>query len=239
MCDRVRTTSPAGRERFRSPTDLDFARRVVGPVAADQVLAVGVGRRRRERLGALVDRQLAARGEEAAVRAVARQRRPTRDAEHGPLAFEIGDGPQQTTRIGVAGVGEDRVPRTALDDPAGVHDRDVVGELGDDGEVVGDVQRRDAVLLAELAHGLQHARLGGDVESRRRLVADDHMRSVGERHRDRDALLLAAGQLMGIAVEELVLGDALRWQRHLSERLAHARVTLVFAHRRGVRLEHL
>ena len=123
----------------------------------------------------------------------------------------------------------------ALDDPPGVHDRDAVGELGDDREVVAHVQRRDLVAAAQVADGLEHARLRRDVEAGRRLVAHDHARAVGERHRDRDALLLAARELVRVALEERVVAR----QRDLLERLAQARGALLRGHRGRVRLEHL
>jgi hypothetical protein len=129
---------------------------------------------------------------------------------------------------------EELVARPELDDPPRVHHRDAIGQLGDHRQVVAHVQRCDAVAPAQLAHRLEHARLRRDVQSRRRLVADDHVRPAGERHRDRDALLLAAGQLVRVAGEERVVGR----QRHLLERLAHARVALVVA-TDAVRLEHL
>ena len=45
------------------------------------------------------------------------------------------------------------------------------------------------------AQQVQHLRLDGDVERRRRLVGDQQIRLGGERHGDHDALLHAAGQL--------------------------------------------
>jgi len=45
---------------------------------------------------------------------------------------------QQSRRVGVCGVGQQRVDRTLFDDPAGVHDRRAVCRLGDHAQVVGD-----------------------------------------------------------------------------------------------------
>ena len=59
---------------------------------------------------------------------------------------------------------------------------------------------------AQVAHRLEHARLRRDVEAGRRLVEHDHVRPAGERHRDRDALLLAAGELVRVAAQEGVVG---------------------------------
>ena len=54
---------------------------------------------------------------------------------------------------------------------------------------------------ADLGEQLQDLRLHGDVERGGRLVGDQQVRLVGERHRDHDALALAAGQLVRIALQ--------------------------------------
>ena len=61
------------------------------------------------------------------------------------------------------------------------------------------------VAAAQLAHGLQHHALGGDVQAGGRLVEHQHLGPRQERHRQRDALHLAAGQLMRVAGQELVV----------------------------------
>ena len=54
---------------------------------------------------------------------------------------------------------------------------------------------------ADLGEQRQDLGLHGDVERGGRLVRDQEVRLVGERHRDHDALALAAGQLMRIALQ--------------------------------------
>jgi hypothetical protein len=54
----------------------------------------------------------------------------------------------QPARIGMARDGQHVVHGAALDDAAGVHDADLVGEAGDDREVVGDPDQRGARLAA-------------------------------------------------------------------------------------------
>ncbi len=49
---------------------------------------------------------------------------------------------------------------------------------------------------------VEHLGLDGRVEARRRLVEDQQGRVGGERHRDHDALLHAAGELMGVAAHD-------------------------------------
>ena len=87
---------------------------------------------------------------------------------------------------------EDLAHRTLLDDGAAVHDGDAVGHLGDDAEIVGDEQQRQAVLGPQLAQQIQHLRLDGDVERRRRFVGDDERGMTGERDGDHHALPHAA-----------------------------------------------
>ena len=69
-------------------------------------------------------------------------------------------------------LGENRPRIRALDDLAGVHDRDVVGLLGDHAEIMGDQQQRHADLLLQLFHQIENLRLDRHVERGGRLVGD-------------------------------------------------------------------
>ena len=66
---------------------------------------------------------------------------------------------------------------------------------------MGDEQHRHAVFRLEIGEQLQDLRLHGDVERGGRLVGDEQVRPVGERHGDHHALALAAGKLMRIGAE--------------------------------------
>ena len=68
--------------------------------------------------------------------------------------------------------------------------------LGDDAEVVGDQDHADVELALHTIDQLDDLRLDGHVEGRRRLVGDQHVRVVDERHRDHRALAHAARELM-------------------------------------------
>src|SRR3546814_10124192 len=57
---------------------------------------------------------------------------------------------------------------------------DLVGEAGDDGEVVGDPDHRRAGLAAERLRLVQNLALDGDVERGGRLVRDDELGLVQE-----------------------------------------------------------
>ena len=83
-----------------------------------------------------------------------------------------------------------------LDDLALAHDVDPVGHAAHDAEVVGDEQHGHAELALQRLQQLEDLRLDGDVERGGRLVGDQQVGLVGERHGDHDALALAAGELM-------------------------------------------
>ena len=78
---------------------------------------------------------------------------------------------------------------------------DAVGHAGDHGEVVGDEDQPHAVLVDQPLQQIEDARLRGDVERGGRLVGDQQLGLERDRHGDHDALALAAGQLVRIAVE--------------------------------------
>ena len=85
---------------------------------------------------------------------------------------------------------------------------DAVGDLGDDGEVVGDVERRGAVLADELAERGEAFDLGRHVKRGGRLVEDENVGLGDHRHRRHHALELSAGNLMRIARRRSSPGSA-------------------------------
>src|SRR6478672_8959273 len=97
---------------------------------------------------------------------------------------------------------EDGRGSSLLDDLAGIHDPDSVADRADDAKVVGDEQDRRVHLDGELADEVEHARLDGRVEPGRRFVEDQEGRIRGERHRDHDALLHPARELVRISTED-------------------------------------
>ncbi len=139
-------------------------------------------------------------------------------------------GRQEVLRVVVLRGIEDRFGVALLDDLAVGHHADPVGHAADDAEVVGDEQHRHAEALLQVLQQLEDLRLDGDVERRRRLVGDQQVRLVGQRHGDHHALPLAAGQLVRIGGQPLLgVADA-----HEIEQLEHAGAGL----RRGHRLVH-
>jgi hypothetical protein len=99
--------------------------------------------------------------------------------------------------------------RPFLDDPPGIHHRHPVAELRDDAEVMGDEQDRQPAIAPQIVEQRQDLRLHRDVERRGRLVGDDHLGVVGQRHGDADALAHAARHLVRVGCRAgLGIGDA-------------------------------
>ena len=73
--------------------------------------------------------------------------------------------------------------------------------MADGGEVVGDEQVGEPEVVLELVEEVEDAGLDGDVEGADRLVEDDEVGLQGERAGDADPLALAAGELVGVAVD--------------------------------------
>ena len=105
--------------------------------------------------------------------------------------------------------------RARLLDDAGVHDDDLVGHRHRLDLVVGDVDGRHLEALVQRldlrAH--LHAQLG--VEIGERLVEQEHLRIAHDGAAHGDALPLAARELAGIAVQQLLEAEDLRRPQHL------------------------
>ena len=86
---------------------------------------------------------------------------------------------------------------------AEVHHRRRARRGGGRAEVVRDEQVGEAVLALQVAQQPEHLACDRHVERGRRLVADDQARPRRDRARDRDALLLAARELLRVALGEL------------------------------------
>ena len=93
------------------------------------------------------------------------------------------------------------VARRLFDHLAKVHDRDIIGEVLDDGEVVRDENIRQAHVALELLEQVEYLRLNGHVQRRHRLVADDELGIDRKRAGDAYTLAAASVQLMGIDVD--------------------------------------
>ena len=98
-------------------------------------------------------------------------------------------------------VGEQLLGGRLLDNLAGVHNRDVMGDLGDQCQVVRNEDHGKAELGLKVVKQLDDLLLDGNVQSGRGLVADDQLGIAGKGHSDQNALTLTTGKLMRIALE--------------------------------------
>ena len=125
------------------------------------------------------------------------------------FGFEPRAAGEEAFGVRVLGVGEDFEHGAVLDFFAAVHHEHVVGDFGDDAEVVRDEDDGHAAVVAQLAEDFEDLGLDGDVEGGGRFVGDEQLRVAGEGHRDHDALLLAAGHLVRVGIDALLgFGDA-------------------------------
>ena len=94
---------------------------------------------------------------------------------------------------------EDGLDRAFLDEPAGVQHADAVAHLRDHPEVVADEQHRRLELGLELRDEIEDLGLDRRVETGGGLVEDQQLGVLRKCHRDHDALLHPARELMRVA----------------------------------------
>src|SRR6266545_4102321 len=114
-----------------------------------------------------------------------------------------GDCGEQGFRVRILRIRVDILGFALLHELAAVHDRDPVAHRPDHREVVRDEEIGEVELPLEVLQEVEDLRLDRDVESRHGLVADDQPGIEGECTRDADALALAAGELVRVAVDEV------------------------------------
>src|SRR5215212_11802919 len=108
---------------------------------------------------------------------------------------------EKSPRVGMLGVVEDLVEGPRLDDPAGIHHPDLVRDVGDDAEVVGDEDDRHPQFALKPLDQAQDLGLDRDVERGGWLVGDQQLRIVCEGEGDHGALAHSARELMGVTVD--------------------------------------
>ena len=194
------TRAPSGR---RSPSVSSSQRTQRTAWASRRLLE------RRDAAAAAVLLVLAARREGAAGRPLADADRHAGDALQRARVAEVGDRGHQRPRVRVLGPLDDVGGGAVLDHAAGVHDDDPVGHLGDHREVVRHVDHRHAVLVAQPGELRQDPVLGEHVQPGGRLVEHGDRGLADAGHGDRHPLLLAAGELVRIALAEARVGAQL------------------------------
>ena len=123
--------------------------------------------------------------------------------------LERGAGAHEVGHEVVGRAGEDRLGGVVLRDlRALLEDQDPVAELDRLVDVVGDADDRLAQLALDREQLVLQPLAGDRVDGAERLVHQDHRRVGGEATGDPDALLLAAGELAGVAVAVLARVEA-------------------------------
>ena len=123
-------------------------------------------------------------------------------------ALDVREAFHQGQRVGMARPCEQAPDGAVLDHLARVHHGDLVTQAGHHAQVVRDVEDGGAGAPAQVGDQVEDPRLGSHVESRRRLVEDQDVGITRQRDGDRDALLLAAGELVWVAGRERGRGSA-------------------------------
>ena len=122
----------------------------------------------------------------------------------------------------VCGAEKNASAGAALDDAAAVQQHDLAGEPPRLAEIVRRHHHLDAA-RGDRADDVLDRLGGGRIEARGRLVEKQHLRIPGERARERQPLLLAAGELARRPLAEPVEADQRRAaRRHGRSRSARA-----------------
>ena len=131
---------------------------------------------------------------------------PPRDARHARRRR------QQRLRVGVQRPREDALLGSLLHDEAQVHHQHVVRDVAHHAQVVRDEQVGQAQVALQVGQQVQHLRLNRHIERRYRLVGHEQRGIEHQGARDGDALALAAGEHVRIAV--VVLGPQPDLRQH-------------------------
>ena len=116
-------------------------------------------------------------------------------------------------------VGENVEHLAGLDHLAVLHNGYAVADLLDDRHFVGDDNDRDAEGFVQVLEQLQN-RLGGlRIECRGSLVAEQHIRVVGQCASDCYTLFLTAGQLLGVRLRLITDADQIKQALYLFRNL--------------------
>jgi len=204
-------------------------------MTAGAVTGRDIDHRRRLRSAAL-DSERAARREDALRARSPEVGQPARDGREAPRirGQPAGVAVEQRARVRVARIGEELADRRLLDHLAGIQHHDLVAELRDNAEMVGNQQDGAGEVATEIAQEVEDLRLERHVERGGGLVRDEEIRLAEQRHGDRDALAHAAGELMGKIVDPpLGIGNADPRQK------AHRAGPLLLAREIGVAELHI
>src|SRR5260370_26233450 len=165
-------------------------------------------RRCRETLATHRHRVWAARAEAAAARWMDQARQlATRSGRRAQASDAVGIGSRLEKELGIWMTGPLRhlFAWAALNHLPGVHDQRLVREVARAGDVVGDVEYRDAILFFEAKEQIEHLQANRDVQHRDWLVCQQDRPLPGERAGKGHPPALAAGELVRVPAHHSVL----------------------------------
>src|SRR5271165_2008509 len=94
----------------------------------------------------------------------------------------------QSCGVVMAGRPEDAVGGSILNDPPGVHDCGLVGDLRHDCQIVAYIDGGDVMVLSQVADCVENVPLSGDIQAGSWLIENDQPRTACERHGNSDPL---------------------------------------------------
>jgi hypothetical protein len=104
-------------------------------------------------------------------------------------------GGKERDRVRVRRVGIHFLHAAHFNDSAEVHDRDLISDVPDDGQIVRDEQIGDAELTLQTGQKVDHLGLDRDVERAHWFIANDQIRADSDRPGDPDPLALPPAEL--------------------------------------------
>ena len=99
------------------------------------------------------------------------------DFFHASVWVELGHGREQRLRVGMTGMIEHLLGRATFDDTAEIHHGDLIRQVLDNAQIVGDEKIRQPQVGLELGQEVEDLRLYGDVQRAGGLVADEEVRA--------------------------------------------------------------
>ena len=109
------------------------------------------------------------------------------------------DGGEEALGIGMGGVGGVEFRGAFFDEFTVFENRDLIADVFNDGEVVGDKEVSKVELFLEIHQKVDDLGLDRDIEGTDRFVADDKLRFDSEGAGDADALALTSAKFVGEA----------------------------------------
>lgn len=96
---------------------------------------------------------------------------------------------------------EELIGGCEFDDLSKIHDSDVIADVLDDGQVVGDEEIGQLKFFLQVHEEVDDLGLDGDVQGADGLVADDETGIEGQGACDADALSLSSREFVGVAID--------------------------------------